>query len=71
MTMNETWKRHELWKDETDLKKCVKRFFEILDTKETSDNDKEFHPVEISSVRVFLTHELNHLLPTMKRLAND
>lgn len=58
------------------LESAVKRFFEILDTKETSNNDVEFHPVrmdtkdrKINSCRVILTAELEDLLPQMKSLA--
>lgn len=69
--MNEAWERLKAWDDETDLKKCVRRLFEILDTKEESDSGKMFNPVTISSVRVMSTFELNHLLPTMKKLAQD
>lgn len=69
-TMMEAWKKLEHWDDETDLKKCVRRFFEILDTKETNDDgDRDFHPIYISSCRVTSTHELNHLLKKIKELA--
>lgn len=52
-----------------DLTSAVKRFFEILDTTEISNNGVRFHPVQISSVRVFKTAELANLLPQMKRFA--
>lgn len=51
------------------LEDAVKRLFEILETKEVSDNDREFHPVTISSVRVHKTAELESLLPQMKKLS--
>lgn len=53
----------------TSLEDAVKRLFEILETKEISDQDREFHPVTISSVRVHKTAELESLLPQMKKLA--
>jgi len=57
---------------DSDLKRHVRRFFEILETRETNDDgDREFHPVVISSVRVMMTEELKHLLPEMKRLSKD
>lgn len=57
----------------------VRRFFEILDTREWSDNaQKYFHPVkmdfteaQITSIRVMRTIELNKLLPEMKKLAKE
>lgn len=60
------------------LQEAVKRFFEILDTKEESFmSGREFSPVrmdfedrKISSCRVTLTAELEDLLPQMKALAN-
>lgn len=71
-----TWKFPEY----TELAPAVKRFFEILDEREYSDNArKEFHPIQlgvditakayISSIRVYKTAELNSLLPQMKKLA--
>lgn len=63
------------------LEDAVKRFFEILDGKEYSDNaQRYFHPIKlqvaeedakvfISSIRVFKTAELSSLLPQMKALA--
>lgn len=63
----------------TDLTSAVKRFFEILDAEELSDNAlKYYHPVKlqveekvfISSIRVYKTAELGSLLPQMRSLAN-
>ncbi len=56
------------------LDEAVLRFVEILETKEISNNDVEFHPVRVSdgelhSVRVHKTAELNDLIPQMKELA--
>lgn len=60
----------------TELAPAVKRFFEILDSREESDSGREFSPVKmdykdlvISSVRVYKSAELESLLPQMKRLA--
>lgn len=62
----------------SNLASAVKRFFEILDYKEVSNNDVEFNPVrmdtedrKIDSCRVMLTAELEDLLPQMKRMANE
>lgn len=54
-----------------DLASAVRRFFEILDTVEVSDSDREFHPVTISSCRVLMSMELKDLLPQMKKFAED
>jgi hypothetical protein len=56
------------------LDEAVLRFIEILETKEISNNDVEFHPVRVSdgelvSCRVHKTAELNNLIPQMKELA--
>lgn len=60
----------------TELAPAVKRFFEILDGRETSDSGVEFSPVKfdfkdmkISSVRVYASAELASLLPQMKELS--
>lgn len=58
-------------KANNELKALVKRFLEILDQKEESDNGKEFSPVFISCCRVFLGEELNKILKRMKELSND
>lgn len=62
------------------LEDAVRRFFEILDGKEYSDNSgKDFHPVRIdvdnngkvviSSIRVYKTAELTSLIKQMKELS--
>lgn len=56
--------------EEMDLAGCVKRFFEILDIKETSDNGREFSPNYISSCRALDGAELSKLITKMKRLSN-
>lgn len=56
---------------EPELKLLTKRLFEILETKEESDNGKEFSPVFISCCRALLGEELNKILPRMKELSND
>lgn len=61
----------------TELAPAVKRFFEILDQRESSDSGRDFNPVQmdykelqISSVRVILTAELTDLLPQMRALSD-
>ena len=44
----------------------LREFFEILDTKEESDNGVVFSPVFISSCRVLLTLRLNEVLRELK-----
>lgn len=58
------------------LQDAVKRFFEILDTKEESDSGHEWHPVtmdfdkvKIASCRVVRTAELQDLFEQMKILS--
>lgn len=58
-------------KSDTELKLLTKRFFQILDTKEESDNGRTFSPVFISCCRAHLNEELNKILPRMKELSND
>jgi len=58
--------------DKDELKSLVKSFFEdYLDYTEVSDNDKEFHPIYISSCRVLMTQELSKLLKRMRELSKD
>lgn len=62
----------EIWdayKAPETLKECVSKFFEIMDSKEVSDNDVEFHPNRISSCRVWDTHRLERILKKMKELS--
>ncbi len=48
----------------------LKRFFEILDTVEESDNGNLFHPVHISCCRVMTGIELEGILKRLKARAN-
>lgn len=50
-----------------DLASAVRRFFEILETTEESNNGVRFHPVQISSVRIFKTAEIESLIPQIKK----
>lgn len=52
--------------DEMSLAEKVKRFFEILDVKEISDNDREFSPVYISCCRCLTGAELSYMFKKMK-----
>lgn len=47
----------------------LRRFFEILATRETTDRGTEFSPVYISSCRVLLTQELGKILKELKILS--
>ena len=47
----------------------VRRLFELLETVEVSDSEREFHPTYISSCRVVHTMELDKLLPKLKEAA--
>lgn len=53
------------------VKQDLKRFFQILNIKEVSDNDREFSPVFISSCRVMLTKELGPILTRLEAFANS
>lgn len=74
-TQKQIW---EAWTPPDNLQDCVKLFFEILDSKEFSENSGQmFHPTKfnaeekvINSIRVWDCHRLNKLLPKMKELAN-
>lgn len=75
MTQKEIW---DNWKAPDTLEECVSLFFEILDSKESSDMNPDvlFHPTKfnakdkaIDSCRVWDTHRLNKLLPKMKELS--
>lgn len=47
----------------------VRRLFQLLETVEVSDSEREFHPTYISSCRVMHTMELDELLPKLKEAA--
>ena len=52
------------------LKELVKSFFDdYLDYTEVSDNDKEFHPIYISSCRVLMTQKLSEVLKEMREIS--
>lgn len=57
--------------EDFDLVGCVKRFFELLDKVETSDEGREFRPNYISSCRCLDGAELGKLIEKMKRLTNE
>lgn len=62
-----TWSK---WNPPDDIKEGILLLFSILDAKEWSANDVEFHPTEIRSCRVWDSHRLNKLLPKLKELAS-
>lgn len=70
-TMKERW---DAWQAPEKLGDCVRMFIEILEHKETSDNDVEFRPnvigddATIHSCRVWDTHRMNKILVKMKEL---
>lgn len=74
-TQKEIW---DAYKAPDTLKECVQLFFELMDKKEYSSNDVEFHPNKfdlegrcISSCRVWDTHRLGRVLGRMKELCNE
>lgn len=74
-TQKERW---EAWTAPETLEENVRMFFEILDTKEVSDNDVEFHPnrfnaeeLVINSCRVWDTHRLGKIMIKMKDLSHE
>lgn len=71
MNMKERWEQRAKEIQEcSSLPELVIEFFNILDTKESNDDgSKTFNPVTISSVRVYSTYQLEHILPRMKELA--
>ena len=48
------------------IKKDLKRFFEMLDRVEESDNGRLFHPITISCCRVMMMPEMEAILKRMK-----
>ena len=52
----------------TELQNEVRKFFDILDIVEESDNGNEFHPVFISCCRAITAPKLNEILQRMKEL---
>lgn len=47
----------------------VRRLFQLLETVEVSDSEREFYPTRIQSCRVMHTIELGELLPKLKEAA--
>ncbi len=66
-----TWlEAHEKMKLERDeIAALVRRLFQLLETVEVSDSEREFHPTRIQSCRVMHTIELGELLPKLKEAA--
>jgi hypothetical protein len=52
-----------------ELKDAVKEFFSYLDYVEESDSGKEFHPIQISCVRVLMMDKVSNCLVKMKELS--
>lgn len=67
-TQKEIW---EAWTPPETLEGNVKLLLEILQSKEVSDNDREFHPTTITSVRIWDTHRLNKMFKKMKELVHE
>ncbi len=53
------------------VKDDLTRFFQILETKEVSDNETEFYPVTINSCRVMLSVELSEIFARLKEYAKQ
>lgn len=60
---------HEAKREREEIAALVRRLFELLETVEVSDSEREFHPTYISSCRVVHTMELDKLLPKLKEAA--
>ena len=56
-------------RERDEIAALVRRLFDLLETVEVSDGEREFHPTYISSCRVMHTQELNELLPKLKEAA--
>lgn len=64
------WKLcRKLERKREEIAALVRRLFELLETVEVSDSEREFHPTKISSCRVMHTIELEKLLPKLKEAA--
>lgn len=55
-----------LYSDEEDAKEQLRQFFIILDSVEETDSGNEFHPVYISSCRIFSTQKLEGILTYLR-----
>ena len=64
METAETYKR-----ERDEIAALVRRLFQLLETVEVSDSEREFHPTRIQSCRVMHTIELGELLPKLKEAA--
>lgn len=64
-TQKEIW---DAWKAPETLEECVALLFEIIDSKEISDEGREFRPTYITSCRVWDSHRLGKLLPKMREI---
>lgn len=65
-TLKERW---DNWVAPNTLEECTQLLLEILDSKEISDEGREFKPTYITSCRVWDSHRLGKLIPKMKELA--
>lgn len=64
------WKLcRKLERKREEIAALVRRLFELLETVEVSDSEREFHPTTISSCRVMHIIELEKLLPKLKEAA--
>lgn len=66
--MTYTVRQHVNEYKEAPLETCVQRFIQLLDTREVSDNDREFSPTYISSCRVLHQMELGDIISRMREL---
>lgn len=63
------YREGELKRERDEIAALVRRLFQLLETVEVSDSEREFHPTYISSCRVAHTMELDKLLPKLKEAA--
>lgn len=57
--------------DLSDIKSDLKRFFEMLDYTEESDEGHIFHPINISCCRVMMMPEMEAILKRMKDYSKE
>jgi len=50
------------------LESEVRKLFELLDTKDTTESGREFSPINITCCRAYLLEDLGVVLKNMKRL---
>jgi hypothetical protein len=59
----------DMERERDEIAALVRRLFQLLETVEVSDSEREFYPTRIQSCRVMHTIELGELLPKLKEAA--